>query len=431
MRHFRIILNTVQANGRTFKFFLLGSLYFTQMLPLGFVFSGLTIIMRKAGYSLEDIAYLFVIGLPHMIKFLWAPLIDRGAGKPNHYKKIVLAMTICYAIAAAIASQIDPVTNLPVLVVLLTVAMGFLATQDIAVDAMATRMLAPEERGVGNGIQAAGAFCGYFIGGGVMLILFDSIGGWGNSILLLTSLLVLALIPLLFFKEKGGGEAKSRAKLKDIFTFFKNKQILPMLIVAMMAGVFLEVSYRKMRPLLTDANFSMKEIGLYLSIIGMASGIISSLLFGFLMKRFGLRKGFLASVGFALLAFPALMFPALNYLSQPYILAAVLLGGACSGAIHATVYALYMDNGREGKEGTDFTVQSALSFFIANGAAVLFGRLADKQGYFTLFLVAGILHFIFVIVAFFIVRGRKNKDKVIEVMQAEIVELAESESTSL
>ena len=420
----------MNEHSKGFKYLLLASLYFTQMLPLGFVFSGLTVIMRQAGYSLQDIAYLYAIGMPYVIKFLWAPMVDRNSNRPNHYKKIIFAMTLGYAIMAAIASQINPANNLVQLVVVLTIAMAFLATQDIAVDALATRILATSEQGVGNGIQAAGAFCGYFFGGGVVLIFFEQIGGWSNAILLLTAVLILALIPLFFLKEPAGS-AKSRATIKDIVSLFKIKQILPTLYVAFVAGVFLEVAYRKMRPLLTDAGFSFREIGVYISIIGMSSGIIASILFGVLIKQIGLRKAFLLALIFTLFVFPILIFPAQGYLSLPYILAAVLIGGAASGAIHTTVYALFMSNGRPGREGTDFTVQNAISFLLANGAAVFFGRWADFKGYTTLFITTGVLHLILVLVAFYLVKPTKPNQQVLESLQSELPEIAESEGMTM
>lgn len=397
---------------------------------MAFFFSGLPVIMRKGGYSLENIAYLGLMGIPYALKFLWAPYIDRGAGNPNHYKKIVLVMTLGYAIISAVASQIDPKDNLLQLVILLSVGLAFLATQDIAVDAIATRILTPEERGMGNGLQAAGAFSGYFFGGGVMLMVYDRVGGWANSVLILSGLLVVALIPLFFFREPAG-EVKSRANMKDIFTFFGRVRILPTLLVAIFSGIFLEVSYRKMRPLMVDAGFSTENIGLYISIIGMASGILASILFGAWMKKLGLRKGFLASLVFALAAFPALMLPAMGYTAVPFILGAVLLGGACSGAMHATVYALYMDNGREGKEGTDFTVQNALAFFLASGAGMLFGKLADNYGYLNLFIITAVCHVAVVVSAFLIVRNRKPGKQLAESLKARVGELAESENLSL
>lgn len=386
--------------------------------------------MRKGGASLENIGYLGLMGIPYALKFLWAPYIDRGAGSANHYKRIIFIMTICYSLVAAFASQMDPQTNLLGLVGVLSLGLLFLATQDIAVDAIATRILKPEERGMGNGIQAAGAFAGYFVGGGFMLIFFDRIGGWSNAVLILSGLLLLSLIPLIFFKEPGGG-AKSRANLFDVLTFFKRKHILAVLLVAVVSGVPLEVAYHKLRPLLVDQKFSTEQIGWYISIIGMASGLLVSLLFGALMKRIGVRRGFLLSLALAILAFPALVLVAMGYVSPAYLLGAVLLGGGASGAMHATLYALYMNNGREGKEGTDFTVQNALAFLAARIPAPLFGLFADRTGYTGLFLFAGGLHVLLLIIALVVVKDKKTPQKNAELLQKEIGELAESEKMTL
>lgn len=397
---------------------------------MAFFFSGLPVIMRKGGSSLENIGYLGLMGIPYALKFLWAPYIDRGAGNPNHYKRIVFVMTICYSLVAAFASRMDPQQNLLGLVGVLSLGLFFLATQDIAVDAIATRILKPEERGMGNGIQAAGAFAGYFVGGGFMLIFFDRIGGWSNAILILSGMLLLSLIPLFFFKEPAG-PTKSRANLFDVFTFFRRKSILASLAIAVFSGVPLEAAYHKMRPLLVDAGFSTEKIGWYISIIGMASGLLVSILFGAVMKRIGVRKGFLLSLAFTVLAFPALLLPAFGYTEAPYVLAAVILGGACSGAMHATVYAVYMNNGREGKEGTDFTVQNALAFLAARIPAPLFGLFADKTGYSGLFMAAGALHIVILILAFVIIRDKKSPKQNVQLLEKEIGELAESEKMAL
>lgn len=421
----------MQGNGRAYKFFLLGSLYFTQMLPLTFFFSMLPVLLRRDGMSLEKLAYIPLIGLLYSLKFLWAPYVDRGAGNKNHYKRIVLAMSICYAIVAAIASQIDPLKDTLLLCFVLMVGLTFLGTQDIAVDAIATKILKKDEVGVGNGIQAAGAFFGYLVGGGVMTMLFDTVGGWGNSVLILSGALVLGLLPI-FFLDESPGEVKSRANIRDVFSFFKNVKILPLLAVAVFSGMFLEVAYHKIRPLLTDAGFSNEKIGLYLSIIGMVSGILSSVLFGFLVKKWGFKKIFILSMCITPLAFVSFLFPAAGYLGDLYVLGVVLLGGFCSGALHATVYAFFMTNAREGKEGSDFTLQNALSFLCGKiFVAPLFGRLGDSQGYLTLFIVAGCFHILLIAISIFVVRKSNADNDVSGNMTKNVGEMAESEAVSM
>lgn len=393
MAFFRFCLNKVDKNKSSFKYILLGTLYFTQMLPMTFYFSGLPVIMRKSEYSLEQISYLGILGIPYAIKFLWAPYIDRGAGRRNHYKRIILFMTILYGITSIIASRINPETDLLLLMLVLSIGLTFLATQDIAVDAIATKMLSPAEQGIGNGLQSAGAFVGYLFGGGVMLMIFDKIGGWSTAVILLTSIVLVSLIPLLFYKEEES-IVISRASFRDILSLFKNEAIIPPLMVALLCGSLLEVAYRKMRPLMVDAGFSTESIGLYMSIIGMSSGILVSLIFGILIKRKGLGTGFIWALIASVPAFVALMLAGAGYTSIPFLLAVVILGGGASGALHTASYTLFMRNGRKGSEGSDFTIQNALTFFALGFLGWAFGRFADHYGYLIMFMVTGLLFLI-------------------------------------
>lgn len=368
------------------KYVLLASLYFTQFLPFAFFITALPVIMRREGYSLEQIGYLYALGIPYALKFLWAPYIDRGAGKANHYKKIVFLLTSLYVLVTLAASTFLPGENMPLLFVLLFVGLFFLSTQDIAVDAIATRILKSHERGVGNGLQAAGAFVGYFVGGGIMLMNYNRIG-WQNTIYIMSGLLVLSLIPLFFYHEPAL-PVKSRASFKTLYTFFQRKKIIAPFLLAIFTGLPLQMAYHKFRPFMTDAGFSNEQIGFYIGLVGMASAIVFSLVTGYLIKLFGIRKSLMGLLFLTLSAFPFLIFPTLGYQTSAFLWAAVLFGGGFSGSVHAVCYSLYMDHARPGSEGSDFTLQNAAAFLVGSLFMPLSGALADRVGYTSLYTVA-------------------------------------------
>jgi len=395
----------VEKNNKAYKYFLLASLYFTQFLPFAFFISAFPIIMRKQGFTLEQIGYLYALGIPYALKFIWAPFIDRGAGNPNHYKKIVFIMTGIYALITLAAVWIKPGENMLGLFALLFVGITALATQDIAVDAIATRILKPEERGMGNGLQAAGAFVGYFVGGGIMLINYDRLG-WEFTIMLMAALLLLSLIPLYFFHEPAL-PVKSRASLKDLWGFFDRKSIYPLVIISIIAGIPLQAAYHKFKPLLTDAGFSTSDIGFYIGLVGMASGILVSLLSGYLMKKIGIYKSFVLILVLTLFAFPVLILPSMGFTGAPFIWFAVLLGGGFSGAIHASTYALFMNFARHGREGTDFTLQNAVSFLVGMFVMSRAGAFADVYGYTYLFFLALFSHVLLIVFILFMVFRNK------------------------
>ena len=63
--------------GRLRLFAVLGGLYLAQAIPSYLIAAALPPIMREAGVSRTAIGYLSLLFLPLVLKFLWAPLVDR------------------------------------------------------------------------------------------------------------------------------------------------------------------------------------------------------------------------------------------------------------------------------------------------------------------------------------------------------------------
>ena len=62
------------ANARLF--IMIGALYFSQGIPLGVAMEALPTLLRRDGAPLHALAWLPLVGLPWVLKFLWAPLVD-------------------------------------------------------------------------------------------------------------------------------------------------------------------------------------------------------------------------------------------------------------------------------------------------------------------------------------------------------------------
>jgi hypothetical protein len=72
------------------KYFTLLSLYLAQSIPMSFFSTVVPVIMRMENYSLESIGYLQLIKLPWIIKFLWAPLVDKTCQNTRQYRRWIL-----------------------------------------------------------------------------------------------------------------------------------------------------------------------------------------------------------------------------------------------------------------------------------------------------------------------------------------------------
>src|SRR3954464_7044257 len=75
------------------RYRLLAVLYGSQFIPLAFLLYGLPAVLRAQGAALERIAILQLIALVWVVKFAWAPLVDRyGSRRLGHYRGWLLVL---------------------------------------------------------------------------------------------------------------------------------------------------------------------------------------------------------------------------------------------------------------------------------------------------------------------------------------------------
>src|SRR5688572_11229502 len=159
------------------RLFLLGSLYLAQGLPYGFFTQALPVLLREQGLALPLIGLANLLMLPWALKFLWAPLVDAVESPRGRRRAVIIPLQLgCVFVlgALALAASPDAMWALGIGVLLVNFCA---ATQDIATDALAVETLAPDERGIGNGLQVGAYRVGMIIGGGAMLWVFEH-AGW-------------------------------------------------------------------------------------------------------------------------------------------------------------------------------------------------------------------------------------------------------------
>lgn len=385
--------SSLQKSGKLFTFL---CLYIAQTIPMTFLSTILPVLMRQQEFSLEAIGMLNFLKLPWILKFLWSPAVDRSCHKLWHYKRWIFSAELAYAAAILCISFLDLTVDFYLIVTLIVVAFTASATQDIATDALAVLSFPLKNKSLVNSMQSVGSFAGAMIGGGILLILFKQLG-WSLLLPLLAAFVLIALIPLIFFKSDDVEQPHKMENMKpphpdDLFGFFKQKGIWRQMVFLFLFYAGLIGTLAMLRPMLVDFGYDIKEIGVMSGIIGSSIGCLGSLTGGFLVRRFGY---FMPRIVFA--AFMAVsvsyFFVLINYLP---INTATLHLGVCMlwgsyGMATIVVYTSAMDCVRKGYEGTDFTLQTVTTHLSGMLVAALAGKLAGAWGYSSLFLIMAML----------------------------------------
>ncbi len=393
------------------KYSTLFALYIAQSVPMSFFSTVLPIIMRMEKFSLASIGLIQLIKIPWILKFLWAPLVDKNSSSHLHYKRWIVGSEIFYALTILAISFFSLKVDFNLIVVLMVLAITFSATQDIASDALAIRILKKEQRPFGNSMQSMGNFMGTLLGSGFLLILYAATG-WQWVMFALAGFVLVALLPLsLFVRKSAKSEFQSvEAKVSygDIITFFKQKGMgrRTLLLVVYYSGILGTLSLLK--PYLVDLKFDLKQIGFMVGIFGTAWGALGAFLGGFVVRRMGSKRSLRL---FALLnLLVALLF--VGVAASPVLwliyvgLVSLWLAYSMSSVV---IYTISMEKVRPGKEGTDYSLQIVITHLMGIILAMGCGKLADHIGFFNLFAVEALIALAVFVASFSLYKDEGSK----------------------
>ncbi len=374
------------------KFPVLFSLYIAQSIPMSFFSTVIPVIMRQENYSLESIGLLQLVKLPWIFKFLWAPLIDNVSRSARRNRNTVIISELFYAVVILSIGLFDLQADFRLIVALMIVAFIASATQDIAVDIFAIRLLKPAERSTGNSMQSAGSFVGTLFGTGVLLIAYHYFG-WTNLLLLLALFVVFAIVPMLVYRnpEPVESDQKTRITLAEIWRFFaekgKHKRVL--ILVFYYSGIIGILTMLK--PFLVDLGYNVKQIGVMSGIFGTSIATLSAFAGGWIVKKAGRRLSMYLFLSVSLAAAIWFWIMSLSVPSLPVLYGGIALLWGAYGLSTVAIYTTAMDIVRKGREGTDFTVQIVITHLSSLIIAVLSGKMGDLVGYTRLFAIEIIL----------------------------------------
>lgn len=362
---------------------LLAALYVSQFLPVAFFFMGLPVILRDQGMALEQIGALYGLGLVWVLKFIWAPWLDRiRFGRFGHYRVWLLLMQGGIVVVLALISQLDGVAQFPRMLALALVMTAMAATQDIAADATACRLLPPHLRGTGNAIQIAGGVLGLVLGGGGMILVYNALG-WQSSLLFMAAAMLSVMVPILIYREEPAcaPEASRPVGMSRLWRIWTESGMGVWALALIVLNIGVSMVFPMLQTGLVDAGWQVARVGIMLNVIAPLASLAAVALTGLVLVSVPPMRVVLVVLPLEALATLALLPLAAGQGGHPLVIPAIVAVYCAHHSISTAVVTIIMSRTSPGSEGSDFSVQHSLFLltgFVAGGVAM---QLAGAFGY--------------------------------------------------
>jgi PAT family beta-lactamase induction signal transducer AmpG len=290
---------------------------FSSGLPFFLIIQMMPIWLREGGVSLAEIGLFALVGMPYILKFLWAPLMDRYVppflGRRRGWllvTQVVLVITIGFMGTFSPAQSLQQITVMALALVFAS------ASQDVVLDAYRRELLPDHELGLGNSIHVQAYRLAGLVPGSLSLILADHLA-WPAVFWITASFMLFGMAMCLAVKEPESELPEAHGLLGAVvdpfLEYWRRRGWQGVLLV--LAFLFLYKLGDSMATALSsvfyrDLGFSKTEIGLVAKNAALWSGIIGGLLGGVIMIRLGINRSLwlfgvvqvVSILGFAVLA---------------------------------------------------------------------------------------------------------------------------------
>jgi MFS transporter (putative signal transducer) len=370
----------------------IGGLYVGQSIIGGVTFSALPSVLRDRGLHLDQIGLTYLAVLPWVLKFLWAPAIERyrlPSTGPSRSRSIVLIGGLISAVCFVLAAVIGPTNFAPLMAIFIVVAFAA-STVDIACDGHAVESLSERYHGWGNAAQVGGAYLGSAIGSGLFLVLVARVD-WIQAMIVMAVLLLLLGLPFVLSPAITPVDARShRPSLRDAL---RRTEMRKGLALAALYAVSQKWGLAMLGPFLVDSGLDLDSLGIVNGAGGMILGFGCALLGGALVRSWGARAIMVLALVLQALTLSGLAAAAwIGGASQLLLLGFAL---ASSSAIMAlgfvALYAQFMALSDPRQAGIDFTLLQCMDALVSMIGGIGAGWIAQHFGYSACFGLAAFL----------------------------------------
>jgi MFS transporter, PAT family, beta-lactamase induction signal transducer AmpG len=347
--------------------------------------------LKDSGATNTTIGIMSYVSLPYLLKFLWAPLIDRYPlplfGRRRGWMFVTqaaLALTIGLFALQDPRIALAPITACAVAIVF------FSATQDIAFDAWRTDVSGPSERGLAAAATNVGYRSSAWIASAVVLVVADHVGYRPAFLALAVVMLAFCVASALAPESTELHPPRSlrESVVEPVKELLGTPSAAALIAVVLLFKVGDAFANKLFTPFMMDVGFTKTEIGLIAKSLFTASALGGSVLGGVVMVRLGLTRSMLL---FGVLqALTNLLYCVLAVAgkSYPIMVVAVVLehvAGAMGGiALVALIMAL-CDKRYSAFQYAILSVLALLPRYSLGGPA---GWIADHEGWYAYYVTS-------------------------------------------
>jgi PAT family beta-lactamase induction signal transducer AmpG len=283
---------------------------FSSGIPLALTGQTLSVWMKEAGVSLAVIGLFSLVGLPYVLKFLWAPAIDALRVPLLHRllgrRRAWLVTTQGALMLAVVALGLnDPVAS-PLATAALALVVAFAsASQDVVIDAFRVESLEESRFAAGMAnyvagyrvallVSSAGAF---ELASGLQTGGLAGQAGWAATYAVMAALVLVGTAAVLLSPEPAGAmaleaaplPARLRRSVVDPFAEFLARPGWLAILLFVMLFKFGDAFAGVMTaPFVLDIGFDKTEYGRVVKIFGFAATLIGGFAGGWLYRLLGM-----------------------------------------------------------------------------------------------------------------------------------------------
>ena len=259
--------------------------------------------LRDVGLDLGSIGLISLASFFYLLKFLWAPLIDRFAFPLTAFlgrrRSWLFAAQAVVAASLVALAYVQPQLGVQELVIWVLIASFAGATQDSAVDAYRIEIAPP----VAQAALAATYTLGYRIGlilAGAGALYLAEFGDWTRAYLVMAALMLLPMLATLLSREPVAPVSTVERRIdflgafwQPFTSFFSTNGLAFGLALLVFVGLFKfpdQVIGVMAGPFYLDSGYTKADIATVSKLYGVWTGILGAFLGGVSVAAFGFRR---------------------------------------------------------------------------------------------------------------------------------------------